>query len=183
MQCPKDKGVELENVWLSGTLPACYCSTCGGSWIPPEDYYNWQQQHRQSIPMAPPRLDVDYEPAPLDAKGALCPDCHSFLSRARVGTEHPFYVERCGRCGGVWCDHGEWEVLQKLGLHTSIEQLFTSEWQSKVKELEYADRERRATIEKLGPDLAQQVFDLTERLEQHPNGDFGVAYLMRRFEK
>ena len=44
-------------------------------------------------------------------------------------------------------------------------------------------RERTATAEKLGTDIAEKLFELAKLLEQHPNGDFGVAYLMRRFEK
>nr|WP_255527189.1 zf-TFIIB domain-containing protein [Oculatella sp. LEGE 06141] len=131
----------------------------------------------------PTTLDVDYIQSPYDTKGALCPACSYYLARAKVGLKTPFYVERCSNCGGIWCDHGEWDVLETLGLHTSIERLFTSEWQTQVKERDYAEKERRATVEKLGDDLAARVFELAERLEGHPNGDFGVAYLMRRFEK
>jgi hypothetical protein len=70
--------------------------------------------------------------------------------------------------------------LEHLGLHTTIEQLFTNEWQSRVRERQFFDQERQATIDKLGPELAEQVFELAQELEKHPNGDFGVAYLMRR---
>jgi Zn-finger nucleic acid-binding protein len=131
----------------------------------------------------PKTLDVDYVQSPFDTKAALCPECNCYLARARVGLKTPFYVERCPNCGGIWCDRGEWDVLEKLGLHTAIEQLFSSEWQARVKEREYAARERQATIDKLGADLAEKVFELAELLEGHPNGDFGVAYLMRRFDK
>jgi len=82
-----------------------------------------------------------------------------------------------------WCDRGEWEVLVGLGLHTMIDRLFSSDWQSRMREREFTTRERLALIDKLGPDLAQQIFDLSEQLENHPNGDFGVAYLMRRLDK
>jgi hypothetical protein len=44
-------------------------------------------------------------------------------------------------------------------------------------------QERRATIDKLGAELAAQIFELADVLKQHPNGDFGVAYLMRRCDK
>lgn len=131
----------------------------------------------------PKTLDVDYVQSPFDTKAALCPECNCYLARARVGLKTPFYVERCPNCHGIWCDRGEWDVLEKLGLHTAIEQLFSSEWQARVKEREYAARERQATIDKLGEDLAEKVFELAELLEGHPNGDFGVAYLMRRFDK
>ncbi len=70
-----------------------------------------------------------------------------------------------------------------MGLNTVIQQLFTSEWQARSKEREQSEREKQATIEKLGEELANQLFELANLLESHPNGDFGVAYLMRRFDK
>jgi Zn-finger nucleic acid-binding protein len=184
VQCPKDRKVTLTVSRLSGDLPAQCCPDCKGTWIPAEEYQTWQsrQTRTNSYPM-PKTLDVDYVQSPLDTRAALCPECSCYLARARVGLKTPFYVERCPSCGGIWCDRGEWDVLEKLGLHTAIEQLFSSEWQARVKEREYAARERQATIEKLGEDIAQKVFELAELLEGHPNGDFGVAYLMRRFDK
>jgi Zn-finger nucleic acid-binding protein len=184
VQCPKDKKIELTDSLLAGGLQVKCCPDCKGTWIPPEDYQNWRRQQSQGeLSELPATLDVDYVQSPFDAKGALCPDCGCFLSRAKVGSKNAFYVERCPKCGGIWCDRGEWDVLEKMGLHTAIDRLFSSEWQVKVREKEMAERERQATIDKLGEDLAYRVFELAELLEQHPNGDFGVAYLMRRFDK
>lgn len=184
MQCPKNKTVELEAGLLSGNLPVKHCPDCKGSWISVDDYKTWQsQQPPLSRTPLPKTLDVDYVRSPYDTRAALCPECTHYLARVKIGSKTPFYVERCVNCGGIWCDYGEWDVLQTLGLHTTIEQLFTSEWQTRVREIEYTEREREATIEKLGTELAAQVFQLAELLENHPNGDFGVAYLMRRFDK
>jgi Zn-finger nucleic acid-binding protein len=184
VHCPKDKKVELISSRLVGDLAAECCPDCKGTWIPAAEYESWQsRQPRPTSPALPKTLDVDFVQSPLDTRAALCPECNHYLSRAKVALKTPFYVERCGNCGGIWCDYGEWDVLEKLGMHTAIEQLFTSEWQTKVKEREYAERERQATIEKLGDDLASQLFELAELLEAHPNGDFGVAYLMRRFDR
>jgi Zn-finger nucleic acid-binding protein len=184
VQCPKDKGVVLENSQLAGAMSVYCCHECKGTWIPAEEYYHWKETQSPSPLKAPsPRLEVDYVQSPLDNRAALCPDCNHYLARARINVKNAFYVERCPNCGGIWCDRGEWNVLETLGLHTAIDQLFLSEWQARVKEVEYAERERSATIEKLGDDLAQKVFELAELLKDHPNGDFGVAYLMRRFEK
>jgi Zn-finger nucleic acid-binding protein len=182
MQCPKDKRIELVDSILAGDLAVKCCPDCKGTWIPAENYETWQRQHPHSGDELPKTLDVDYTQSPLDNRAALCPDCNHYLSRARVALKSPFYVERCSQCGGVWCDRGEWDVLEAIGMHTAIERLFSSEWQTRVKAQEFADRERQATIEKLGKELAEQVFDLAQQLENHPNGDFGVAYLMRRFD-
>ncbi len=181
MQCPKDRKTELIDSQLADDMAVHYCQDCKGTWIPANEYEVWRsQQPRISLDRLP-ALDVEYVQSPLDTKAALCPECNHYLSRAKVALKTPFYVERCSNCGGIWCDRGEWEILEQLGLHTSIERLFSSEWQTLVKEKEYSERERAATVDKLGEDLAYQVFQLAELLEKHPNGDFGVAYLMRRF--
>ncbi|NES85587.1 MAG: hypothetical protein F6K10_31580 [Moorea sp. SIO2B7] len=83
------------------------------------------------------------------------------------------------QCSGIWCDYGEWDILTQLGLHSTIERLFSSEWQIQVREKQQAQKERQALIEKMGMELAEHLFDLAEVLQNHPNGDFGVAYLMR----
>jgi len=95
----------------------------------------------------------------------------------------PFYVERCPNCNGIWCDRGEWEILTKLGLHATIQQLFSNEWQARVMRSHQTEKEKQATADKLGAELAERLFELADLLENHPNGDFGVAYLMRRFNK
>ena len=185
MQCPKDKQMEMVDSLLAEELSVKCCPDCKGTWIPPENYADWRQRHPLSGGQlkVPATLDVDYVPSSLDNKAALCPDCGCYLSRAKISLKPPFYVERCAKCGGIWCDRGEWDVLEQLGLHTTIEKLFSSEWQVKVREQELAERERQATIDKLGEELAERVFELAKLLENHPNGDFGVAYLMRRFDQ
>ncbi len=185
MQCPKDKKITLVDSVLAGDLAVKHCPDCQGTWIPPENYADWKQRHgeRQEDSRIPSTLDVEYVQSPYDTRAALCPECNCYLSRAKVALRKPFYVERCLNCGGIWCDRGEWDILEKLGLHTSIEHLFSSEWQMRVREREQHQQERRATIDKLGAELAERVFELAELLENHPNGDFGVAYLMRRFNQ
>jgi Zn-finger nucleic acid-binding protein len=184
VDCPKDKNTALVDHVLDGGLAAFHCPACGGNWLSGDRYKAWQQQQPQELQNAAPMLmDVPFESSPTDTQAALCPECTHYLSRMKIGQKHSFYVERCSNCGGIWCDRGEWEVLQKMGLHGSIEQIFSADWKIRIKELEYADRERQATIEKLGEDIAERVFELAELLEHHPNGDFGVAYLMRRFDK
>jgi Zn-finger nucleic acid-binding protein len=156
---------------------------CKGTWIPASEYEQWQvyQASNPGLSQFPSEtLSVDFVQSPFDAKAALCPECQRYLSRARVNLKTPFYVERCMQCRGIWCDYGEWDILEQLGLHTTIEQLFSNEWQSRARERQFFDKEREATIDKLGSELAAQVFELAEALANHPNGDFGVAYLMRR---
>jgi Zn-finger nucleic acid-binding protein len=183
VQCPKCKKVTLLDGVLDDDLAVKYCQECKGTWIPAVEYEAWQTrqfQYAQNSEVPSGTLNVDFVQSPFDSKAALCPECQRYLSRAKVNLKMPFYVERCMQCRGIWCDYGEWDILVQLGLHTTIEQLFSNEWQTRSRERQFFDQERQATIDKLGSELAQQVFELAEVLEKHPNGDFGVAYLMRR---
>ncbi|MEO1070177.1 MAG: zf-TFIIB domain-containing protein [Cyanobacteria bacterium J06638_6] len=188
-QCPKEGDVDLQDSQLDLGLAIKACPSCGGAWIPPENYVTWQQSQVDAdapvqVAVLPLTLDTAFQPAPLDNRAALCPDCRSYLVRGRVNLKAgSFYVERCPSCGGIWCDAGEWEVLQQLELHTHLDYIFAADWQAQVRELEHGERERLATVDKLGPEIAQRIFELADLLEQHPNGDFGVAYLMRRVDQ
>ena len=183
MQCPKEKNVTLVEGTLSKNLSIKCCPDCQGAWIPAAAYEGWRRNQLQ-LSAEPERLtrtvNATLVRSPFDSKAALCPECQHYLSRAKVYFKPVFYVERCTYCGGIWCDKGEWDVLEKLGVHVAIEQMFSPEWQARVRELEQMEKERQATLDKLGPELAAQVFQLADLLEKHPYGDFGVAYLMRR---
>lgn len=60
---------------------------------------------------------------------------------------------------------------------------FSDLWQTRVKEMALVIREQAAVTEKLGAQIAAKGFVLAALLEEHPDGDFGVASLMRRFEE
>lgn len=185
MFCPKDRKTTLIDTCLTEGLSSKYCPDCKGTWLPAAEYKVWQNKQPQKE-LDPAKLsdtfDIEFVQSPYDTKASLCPECGAYLARARVNWRPAFYVERCPACEGIWCDNGEWPVLEKLGFHTAINKLFSQDWQARVRKQELIDQERQATIEKLGPELAEKIFLLAAELEEHPKGDFGVAYLMRRFE-
>jgi Zn-finger nucleic acid-binding protein len=187
-QCPKEGEFHLQDSQLPAGPSAQACPSCGGAWISPEHYITWQRQRVDpdapvQVAVLPLTLRPQFQPGTLDNRAALCPECRSYLVRGRINlNQGSFYVERCPNCSGIWCDAGEWEILQQLDLDAHIDYIFSTDWQNQVRELENSERERLATIDKLGPEIAQRIFELAELLEQHPNGDFGVAYLMRRVD-
>ncbi|OKH18620.1 zf-TFIIB domain-containing protein [[Limnothrix rosea] IAM M-220] len=181
MQCPKCREIELTDFDLGEELTSYHCEQCEGDWLSGERYQAWQQtQDRPAIVNTTLNLKSDFSPGETDSKAALCPECRRYLSRAKIPVVTPFYLERCPECNGFWCDRQEWDILQKLSLHTSLEYIFTSEWQHKVREQQHSVSERQALIQKLGQDLATEVFDLEEKLAATKDGDFAVAYLARR---
>lgn len=186
MYCPKEKNTALVDERVGERLAVQHCPSCQGNWIPAMEYESWKDSQPASedmVNLIDRALEVTCEIAPFDSRAALCPECNCYLARAKVSLRTPFYVERCPNCKGIWCDRGEWAVLTQIGLHRLVDRLFSGEVQSRIRERELLAQERRATIDKLGPDLANRVFELADSLERHPYGDFGVAYLMRRFER
>jgi len=183
VKCPKCKTENFLARQLSDFLVAKNCAECEGNWITGADYEAWQR-HYQTPPMKPESLPTSIEAvfsvSQYDTKAALCPECNRYMPRAKVNSTTPFYLDRCASCAGIWCDSEEWEILEHLGLAVTIPQLFSNEWQMRVQHQQQNEKERQATIERLGPGLAQMVFDLAEELAYHPYGDFAVAYLMRK---
>ncbi len=188
MRCPKETEIELSASVLTKGLEAKRCPSCDGNWLPKLNYQRWQAINAglEAIPdkVLPLALESDFTTAPLDGRAGLCPECGAYLKRARVNLKQTlFYVERCPICEGLWCDKGEWKVFEALGLHIQIPVVFNPEWQSRVRVMEQIERQRLAVVEKVGPEIARQVFNLGEQLKEHPHGDFAVAYLMRQFNK
>lgn len=188
MRCPKETTVELTADELTQDLPVKRCPHCEGNWLSAQNYQRWQALNAGleavPAPVLPLALETDYKPAPLDGRAGLCPECGTYLKRSRINLKTgSFYVERCAVCDGLWCDKGEWRVLESLGLHVQIPIVFQPEWQASVKALEKVERQRLAVVEKLGPEIAARVFELSKLLKGHPHGDFGVGYLMRKLNE
>ncbi|MEB3178775.1 MAG: zf-TFIIB domain-containing protein [Nostocaceae cyanobacterium] len=185
MRCPKCRTDLLQGTFRS-SLGAHYCPECVGIWISAREYEPWQA-HQPQYSAAPQwlaqSLDVQFKLSPHDGKAALCPECNRILSRTKVSLKTPFYLERCANCGGIWCDGGEWEVLEHLELHASIPQLCSQEWQVQIQKYQQIEKDREALVERFGVDLADLVFALADNLEHHPHADFAVAYLVRRISK
>ncbi|MGB3787052.1 MAG: zf-TFIIB domain-containing protein [Phormidesmis sp.] len=188
MRCPKETEIELSPGVLADGLEVKRCASCEGNWLPKFNYQRWQAVNAglEAVPdeVLPLQLESEFTTAPLDGRAGLCPECGAYLKRARVNLKQAsFYVERCPICEGLWCDRGEWQVFEALGLHVQIPVVFSPDWQARVRVMEQVERQRLAVVEKVGPEIAQQVFDLGKQLKGHPHGDFAVAYLMRQFNR
>jgi Zn-finger nucleic acid-binding protein len=185
MHCPKCKS-DLANGILSDMLLTKHCQHCQGDWISGRNYQSWRSERPERAPnpnALTQNYHLPYTPSPYDVRAAACPECGRIMARGKISLLQPFYLEHCLSCGGIWCDAGEWEVLEKLELDTNVGYVFSSTWQGQVRASHMSQLERQAVIDKVGEELAQQVFELSAILAKHPNGDFAAAYLMRRFEK
>jgi Zn-finger nucleic acid-binding protein len=184
MRCPKQKNTELVASKLDHDLKCSHCQSCKGYWLSADDYEAWRsQQNKPKKPLSKLDFSLEFKPSEYDSKAGLCPECGSYLARTRIDLQEPFYLERCPGCGGMWLDQGEWEVIKKLNLHVVLPHVFSSQWQIVMREMLQAEQERKAVVEKLGKDLAEQLFKLTDAIESHEHGDFAAAYIMRRFDR
>ena len=192
MDCPKCKETNLKSIELQDNLSAYQCSKCEGNWINGEGYKIWQSSQisqlndninkknkDQDLQWIDQEID-NFTPSDFDTKAAFCPECSQYLSRGKVSINPPFYLERCPQCKGIWCDGNEWEALKQLNLHFQLDNIFSSEWQSLVRNLQSQQQEKQALIDKIGKKLATHIFALGDLLAKHPYGDFAVAYLMRK---
>jgi Zn-finger nucleic acid-binding protein len=163
-----------------------HCPSCEGDWISGHNYQTWKSE-RPHTPVSPDVLvknyHLPYTPSGLDARTAPCPGCGCIMARGKVSLKQPFYLEHCLACGGIWCDQGEWSVLEQLQLDTNIAQIFSGVWQAQVRANHLQELERQVVIDKIGVEMAQRVFDFADLLSQHPNGDFAAAYLMRKCDR
>jgi Zn-finger nucleic acid-binding protein len=186
MKCPKCKDLLSANK-LFTNLPSQSCGNCDGQWVDADDYEVWRaDQARVAIDpndLLNANLATYQVPAELDTKAGLCPQCQKILSRTRISTNPFFYLDHCQSCNGFWFDRDEPAILEKLQVHNQLETLLTSNWQSRVRATQLLNSEKQAIIDKLGTELAYRVFAFAEILKKHPNGDFAVAYFMRRFER
>lgn len=179
--CPKHQEFNLEKSMLAGEIPTHCCPHCYGHWINSQDYENWQCQKGRQLPSLDQGLDnidLEREISVDDKKAGLCPECQCYLNRAKVPIKTPFFVESCASCNGIWLDNGEWEILTQLGLELGIKNLFLRGWQANFREIQKAQHERDILIQKLGTELAEKLFELADLLENHCEGEIGIAYLI-----
>ncbi|GGA51293.1 zf-TFIIB domain-containing protein [Okeania sp. KiyG1] len=185
MKSPK-YDVDLEDAVLNDVIPVKYCPESEGFWISGKNYEAWLE----SLPswyvpeeILPYNQFEDFVPSPFDSKAGLCPECGTYLSRIKINIKTPFYIERCLHDGGIWFDDAEeWKILESLGLHTKIHEMFSSQWQTKVRLHQQEMINRQTVIDKLGEEIAEYVFQLADILEDNSHGDCAATYMLRRFE-
>ena len=178
--CPKCASqllVPLEGLRASTGASALRCPSCSGFWVPPE------------VVALPATLEVlsqlDAQPtrAPKeDKRTGQCPDGHGLLRRARVTFHDPYFLERCGRCGGVWFDAGEWSRAVRDDLLGNLSEVWSPAWRKHL-----SDQQSHESLEvdlraKLGTELFGLLHTVAERLEVHQHRGVALAYLAERLK-
>jgi Zn-finger nucleic acid-binding protein len=174
-RCPKCGASALNAVEQTIVLR---CHQCSGFWVPPlafnEPGIVELLKERDLRPAKP--LEQDHRTGP-------CPEGHGLLRRARVTNEDPFFLERCGRCGGVWFDPGEWSRLADAKLLADVTNLWSPAWREHLSE-----EQNRASLaadlrQKLGNDTFEQLEKLADSLSEQSLGALALAYLRERLRE
>ncbi len=178
--CPKCKSATLEPLSAARSrapasttaVPPSQCSSCGGVWMP-HGALSLDTGLAAVAPGKHPPAAAD-----LDAKVGFCPSGHGLLIRARVEAAHPFHLDRCGTCAGIWFDSGEWAALASTEWMHHLDDLWDPVYRKRMREA----RSRRQHVEELtqalGAETAGQVVRLVEQLKENPRRSLAVAYLL-----
>lgn len=179
MFCAKCRTVTLERVpprpgstLLVEDLPY-RCPRCEGLWVEPKGVLRLADQEAE---LDPPASETDEE---VDRRTGTCPEGHGILGRTRVEVDEGFYLDRCGTCGGLWFDKGEWQRLARRELLHRIPDFWTQAWQRQQR----GRRQREDYLDwiatEIGWDLKTRIDELVEILRDHPRRSAAIAYLIQ----
>lgn len=159
-------------------IPAYRCPKCEGIWISSNEYLRWVKTRADVLP-ADLTPDPDLPNWDL-AKIKMCPGCGHILTRFRLLPHTHFFVDRCSECNSVWLDHHEWDVMVEHNLHDKINDLFTPNWQSKIREAEAHAMLDKMYAEKFGTDDYRTLQEMREWLTNHDQRAIMLAYLQAK---
>jgi len=151
-------------------VPPSRCVHCRGVWLP----------HEAVDAHLPPQPDdAAVEAAPqADALPGFCPRCRGILSRARVDTDHPFHLDRCNVCRGVWFDAGEWAAVASTEWLSHIDDLWDPVWRKKVREHRAENRHHQTIEQALGAEAYGKVAAAINALRNHPMRSLALSFLI-----
>jgi Zn-finger nucleic acid-binding protein len=113
-----------------------------------------------------------------DARAGFCPNGHGFLRRARVEVAHPFHLDRCEACAGVWFDAGEWAIVAASEWLKHLDDLWDPVYRKRMREERAQERHLETLRHALGDQVFEQVVAVAESLRAHPMKSIALAYIL-----
>ena len=177
MRCPIHPHTSLEPQTIEPGIEVMTCPKCHGIWMSMAAYWDW----RKTLKAPLPNLQAEQggsDVALVDSEaGKRCPFDGAFLIRHQVGHGIDFHIDRCGRCGGVWLDAGEWEALQQRQMHDDLHLIFTSSWQAEVRRQKRTKAEEDLLVRRLGESDYEKAVETKQWIESHKKNDTLPALL------
>lgn len=167
MQSPVDVDVKLERTELEAGPVAYRCPKSAGVWVRSVDYQAWlAKPHEAGATVMLPPAPAEMVDSPA---GKRCTEDGAFLIRQPVGRGLSFHLDRCGRCGGIWLDAGEWEMLRRAGLDDSLTRVFTDAWQAQIRRERHRQTQEAALRQRLGDEDFLRLKKVDKWLRKHPH--------------
>ena len=173
MECPLCKKHTMNPISLLPDLSALVCSECAGLWIARTNYDAWRAKQPGDLPETTTPIQVTVTQV---HKPKICPQCNHLLLPYRVGHGLPFSIDYCGACGGVWCDHSEWDALKAKNLHDNLLDIISDHWQAALRQTDVQDAVEQTYKKQLGAAYAKAV-EMRTWLQDQPKKSLILAYL------
>lgn len=125
--CPNCRTVDLLPGSDFDPVPNQMCDACLGRWVSLDDYEAWL------LHQPAPEWHAGHQPRPLPVtietnRVHYCPEDGHEMTKHLISDSRELYLDRCGRCGGMWFDRQEWELLRSRGLQRAVHHLFLTPW-------------------------------------------------------
>ena len=172
MNCPKCKTTNL----LRKSYESPYkCPNCKGMWLENSKIPKFMKENSLSA-------NEESMETRNDDKTGLCPEGHGIMIRARIDTKEPFHLEKCSKCGGVWFDNGEWQKIVKKNLTDQLAIFWCKSWQTQQRKQRGKKKYHEINRQLLGEDVFNQIMQLSEALQKHPEKGRAIALLQQEIE-
>lgn len=173
--CPKCKTATLAPLDVGRPadpeiVPPSRCVHCRGVWLPHEAI-----EHN----VVPAAVDDAEASAEADEMAGICPRDRCVLVRALVESDpHPFHLDKCGVCGGVWFDAGEWAAIASSEWLDHLDDLWDPVWRKRVRELRAEQRHLEELERALGTATLKKVQAAIAALRKHPMRSLGLSFII-----
>ncbi len=175
LKSPANSKILMTPITLADGLTAHACPKSGGHWISHEDYMDWLNQHGETLPEKTDcEVDLTFN---ANQPARICPECGRILIKYKVGHGLDFAVDHCPGCGGVWLDQNEWEALQRKNLHDEIHKIFSTHWQSGIRQTELREKFGKVYTKRFGAEAYEKLRDFHAWLHKRENAAEMLAYL------
>ncbi len=175
MKCPTCNDQPLLPTKLEEQLPANGCRQCEGALLPLLTYRQWAETYSVSADI--PLCEISEDTAAAEnGKALVCPKCSGFMTKFRIGNNTDNRVDLCGSCDEAWLDSGEWQLLKQLEIQHKLSNIFTEEWQRRLRK-DQAREHFRTEYEQLFGDDYGRLQAFREWLTEHPQKTDMLRYL------
>lgn len=172
MKCPSCQMGELQNSTIDNLFPCKTCDHCNGNWLLLKDYMYWKNYSTQKPP-----IDKINIPISETKNAIICPVSGTLMIKYRITNEVENRIDYSRHSAAIWLDHGEWQLIKKLGLAYQLNEIFTTNWQKKVKDEASSQFSDKCYIERFGEEDYKKIKEIRDWLTNHPQSHNLYNYL------